>query len=86
MAQQLTAIHATLTELTRKVEQHGHKLYMDNFFSSYELFDDLIKKIDCCGTLMLHSNGMPHDQRHKAVKLRQGQFRKDQLDDNTANK
>ena len=40
------------TELTRKIEGRGHKLYMDNFFSSPELFDDLAKKqIYCCGTI-----------------------------------
>jgi hypothetical protein len=30
----LTAPHAIVTELTRKVEGRGHKLYMDKFFSS----------------------------------------------------
>jgi len=43
-AQHLTATHATVTELTRKTEGCGHKLYMDNFFSSPELSDDLAKK------------------------------------------
>ena len=33
-AQHLTATHATVTNLTREVEGFGHKLYMDNFFSS----------------------------------------------------
>jgi len=48
-AQHVTATHATVTELTRKIGR-GHKLYMDNFFSSPELFDDLVKKqIYCCG-------------------------------------
>ena len=46
MAQHVTATHVTLTELTRKIEGHSHKLYMDNFFSSPELFDDLVKKTD----------------------------------------
>jgi hypothetical protein len=29
-----TATHATVAGLTRRVENVGHKLYMDNFFSS----------------------------------------------------
>jgi len=45
-AQHVTATHATVTELTRKIEGRGHKLYMESFFSSPELFDDLVKKTD----------------------------------------
>ena len=33
-AQHLTATHTTVTNVTRGVEGFGHKLYMDNFFSS----------------------------------------------------
>jgi len=44
MAQYVTATHATVTELTRKIEGRGHNLYMDHFFSSPDLFDDLVKK------------------------------------------
>jgi len=33
-AQHVTATHATVTELTRKIEGRGHKLYTENFFSS----------------------------------------------------
>ena len=56
MAQHVTVTHATVTELTRKVEGCGHKLYMDNFFS-----DDLAKKhIYCCGTVRPNRRGMPH--------------------------
>jgi hypothetical protein len=33
-----------LTELTRKVEKCGQKLYMDNFFSLFELFDEVTTK------------------------------------------
>ena len=39
-AQHMTATHATVTELTRKTEACGHKLYMVNLFPSPELFDD----------------------------------------------
>jgi len=43
-ARHLTATHATVTNLTRGVEGIGHKLYMGNFFSSPDLFDDLAQK------------------------------------------
>jgi len=43
-AQHLTATHATVTNLARGVEGCAHKLYMDDFFSSPELFDDLAQK------------------------------------------
>jgi len=63
MAQHVTATHATVTEQTRKIG-HGHKLYMDNFFSSPELFDDMVKnEIYCCGTVRLNRRGMPQDPR-----------------------
>jgi hypothetical protein len=32
--QDFTATHVTVTELTNKVQECDHKLYMDNFFSS----------------------------------------------------
>ena len=66
VAQHLTATHATVTNLTRKVEGVGHKLYMDNFFSSPDLYDDLIqKKIYCCGTVRLNRQGMPKELKLK---------------------
>ena len=43
-AQHLPATHATMTNLTRGVKGFGHKLCMDNFFSSPDLFDDLAQK------------------------------------------
>jgi len=61
-AQHVTVTHATVTELTRKIEGCGHKLYMGNFFSSPELLDDLAnKQIYCCGTVWLSRRGMPED-------------------------
>ena len=72
-AQHVTATHATVTELTRKIEGHGHKLYMDNFFSSPELFDDLTnKQIYFCGTVKPNRKGMPQDLVPKTTKLKRG--------------
>jgi hypothetical protein len=48
----MTATHATVRHLKRRVEGIGHKLFMDNFFSSPRLFDDLeTRKINSCGTV-----------------------------------
>jgi len=76
MAQHVTATHVTVTELTRKIEGRGHKLYMDNFFSFPELFDDLAKKqIYCCGTVRPNRRGMPQDLAPKTSKLKRGDIR-----------
>ena len=77
-AQRVTATHARVTELTRKIEGHGHKLYVDNFFSSHELFDDLVKKqIYCCGTVRPNMKGLPQDLKPK-TELKRGDIRKNQ--------
>jgi len=66
----MTATHATVTELMRKTEGCGHKLYMVNFFPSPELLDDFTKKqIYCCGTVRLNRRGMTQDLAPKTKKL-----------------
>jgi len=73
MAQHVTATHATVTELMRKIEGHGHKLYVDNFFSFPKLFDDLAnKQIYCCGTVRPNRRSMPQDLVPKTTKLKRG--------------
>jgi len=48
---------------------------MDNFFSSPELFDDLVKKqIYCCRTVRPNRKGMSQDLRPK-TKLKRGDIR-----------
>ena len=65
-----------MTNLTRRVEGVGHKLYMDNFFSSPDLFDDLAqKKIYCCVTVRLNRKGMPKDLKPKTMRLKRGDVR-----------
>jgi hypothetical protein len=52
--QDLTPTHAKVTELTQKLEEHSHRLYMDNFFSP-PLFDDLATDKLCdCEAEVLH--------------------------------
>jgi len=71
--QHLTATHATLSELPQKIQGRGHKLFMDNYFSFPDLFNDLVmKKIYCCGTVRPNRMGMPHDLGPKKMRLQQG--------------
>jgi len=75
-AQHLTATHNTVANLTRAVEGFGHKLYMDNFFPSPDLYDDLAqKKIFYCGTVRLHRKGMPKNLKPKILRLKHGDSR-----------
>ena len=64
-----------MTNLTRGVERFGHKLYMDSFFSSPDLYDDLAQKILFCGTVRPHRKNMPKDLRPKTLRLKRGDIR-----------
>jgi hypothetical protein len=64
----ITATHATARHLTRRVEGLGHKLFMDNFFSSPRLFDDLDRhKINSCGTVRPNRKKCPVTLDKKAA-------------------
>jgi hypothetical protein len=67
---QHVAQHVTVTELMWEIGC-GHK-YMDNFFSSPELFDDLAKKQTIVG--LSNRRGMPQDLALKTTKLKRGDF------------
>ena len=58
------------------VEGFGHKLYMDSFFSSPDLYDNLTqKKILCCGTVRPHRKNMLKDIWPKTLRLKRGDIR-----------
>jgi len=66
----MTATHATVTELTARMENVGHKLYLDNISSSP--LDNLhTKKINCCGTVRPNREGMPKNFGRK-MKMKRG--------------
>jgi len=57
---QITAMHGTVLQVIRRVEELGHKIFMDNYFTSPALFDDLFQqKINVCGTVCHDRRGMP---------------------------
>jgi hypothetical protein len=67
----VTATHATVRDLCRRIEGAGHELYMDNFFSSPDLVDKLItKKISCCGTVRPNRKGLPQDLQNTRLGLK----------------
>jgi hypothetical protein len=69
--QTVTAICVTVRSLTRTVEGAGHKLYMDNFFSSPYVCDDLYTGgINCCGNVKQNYKGMPRGLDKKTLKLK----------------
>jgi len=60
-------------ELVRRVEGLDHKLYMDSYFLSPALFDDLFgKKINCCRTVHNDRLGMPKDISSWVIKAKKG--------------
>jgi hypothetical protein len=72
----MTATHAAVRYLTCRVEGLGHKLFMDNFFSSPRLFDDLLRrKIHSCGTVRPNRKDIPSDFGPKKVKLTKDDIR-----------
>jgi len=69
----MTATHTTVRHLTRRVEDLGHKLFMDNFFSSPRLFDYLDRhKINSCGTVRPNRKDMSRGFGPKKTETEKG--------------
>jgi hypothetical protein len=69
----ITPTHGTVLELVRKVEGVGHKIFMDNYFTSPNLFNDLhSRKINACGTVRHNRKGMPSNFSPKDLKMKKG--------------
>ena len=72
----MTATHATLRHLTSRVEGLGHKIFIENFFSSLRLSDDMDRRqINSCGTVRPNRRDMSCDFGPKQLKLKRGDVR-----------
>jgi len=52
----MTATHAIVKHLTYRVEGLGHKIFMDNFFSSPGIFHDLDRRKMTCSVTLVQNN------------------------------
>jgi hypothetical protein len=66
----MTATYVTVKSLTRRNEGVGHKLYMDNFFSFPDLFDNLALEL-LWWNFRQSSVGMLEGFDNKTIKLKQ---------------
>jgi len=56
---QITTMLGMVLQVIRRVEGLGNKIFMDNYFTSPALFDDLFQqKISACGTVCYDRRGM----------------------------
>ena len=70
---QITATHGTVLQVFRRVEGLGHKIFMDNYFTSPAMFGDLFQcRISACGTVRHDKRGMPRDIGQKSLKMKRG--------------
>ena len=68
---QITATHGRVLQVIRRVEGLGHKIFVDNYFTSPAVFDDLFqRKSNVCGTVRHDRRGMPRDIGPKFLKMR----------------
>lgn len=71
----ITPTHGSMLELVHKVEGVGHKIFMDNYFTSPKLFNDLLsRKINACGTVRHNRKGMPLNFSPKELKMKKRRY------------
>lgn len=62
-----------IKDLTAKIQNRNHHIYMDNYFSSPKLFDDLRRVgLYCCGTVRTNRKGMPPAMKNTKDLKKQG--------------
>ena len=65
-------IYDLVMQLINSYLGKGHKLYVDNYYTSPILFHDLYQRQNCdCGTMRINRKGVPADL--KTVKLKKGE-------------
>jgi hypothetical protein len=70
---QITVTYGTLLRVIHRVERPGHKIFVDNYFISAAVLDDLFQhKIGAFGIVRSGRHGMPQDIGPKALKLKRG--------------
>jgi ribosomal protein L37AE/L43A len=71
---QITATHRTVLQVIRRVQGLGPRVFMDSYFTSPVLFDDLFqRKINTCGTARHDDKcGKPQDIGWKSLKMERG--------------
>lgn len=64
-----SAAFNVVTEMAKTIKGKGHKLFMDNFFSSPDLYDFLHSqmKVNCCGTVRQNRKKFPKDMVKKKM-------------------
>jgi len=67
---QITATHRALLQVIQRVEGLGRKIFMDSYFTSPALFDDMFhRKISAYGTVRHDRRGMPRAFGPKSLKM-----------------
>ena len=71
--------HAVVKKLVNDIQGKGHHVYMDNFFTSPTLFNDLRKNgLGACGTLRPNRRGVPSGIKEKVRKGERKAFKLDE--------